>query len=120
VFNVLMNNRDDHAKNLSFVMQADGSWQLAPPYDLTYCPGYQGEHFMDVAGEGRAPARQHVLQAAQAAGLPRAVAERTIDEMLALLTPATLLDLADGLTLRKATVTQVLQAMQSNFARLAG
>jgi len=28
--------------------------------------------------------------------------------------------LADGLTLRKATVTQVLQAMQSNFARLAG
>jgi len=120
VFNVLMNNRDDHAKNLSFVMQADGSWQLAPPYDLTYCPGYQGEHFMDVAGEGRAPARQHVLQAAQAAGLPRAVAERTIDEMLALLTPATLLDLADGLTLRKATVTQVLQAIQSNFARLAG
>lgn len=120
VFNVLMNNRDDHAKNLSFMMEADGSWHLAPPYDLTYCPGYQGEHFMDVAGEGRAPTRQHVLKAAQAAGLPRSVAERIIDEMLAVLTPAILLEFADGLALRKASVTKVLQAMQSNFARLAG
>jgi len=28
-FNILMNNRDDHAKNLSFLLQANGSWQLA-------------------------------------------------------------------------------------------
>jgi serine/threonine-protein kinase HipA len=118
VFNVLMNNRDDHSKNLSFLMEADGSWHLAPPYDLTYCPGYQGEHFMDVAGEGRAPTRQHVLKAAETAGLPRGAAESAIDEILAVVTPATLLENAEGLALRKSTVTKVHQALQTNFARL--
>lgn len=119
VFNVLMNNRDDHSKNLSFLMEADGSWHLAPPYDLTYCPGYQGEHFMDVAGEGRAPTRQHVLKAAQAAGLPRSAAESAIDEIIAVVTPAKLQESAEGLALRKSTVTKVYQALQSNFARLS-
>lgn len=119
VFNVLMNNRDDHSKNLSFMMEADGGWHLAPPYDLTYCPGYQGEHFMDVAGEGRAPTRQHVLKAAQAAGLPRGVAESAIDEILAVVPPAALLERAEGLALRKATVNKVHQALQVNFARLS-
>lgn len=52
-FNVLMNNWDDHDKNLSFLRKADGSWLLAPRYDLTYCPVYQCEHFMDVAGKAR-------------------------------------------------------------------
>jgi len=118
-FNVLMNNRDDHSKNLSFMMEADGSWHLAPPYDLTYCPGYRGEHFMDVAGEGRAPTRQHVLKAAQAAGLPRSVAEDAIDEILAVATPTALLERAEGLGLRKATVDRVHQALQANFAQLS-
>ena len=119
VFNVLMNNRDDHSKNLSFLMEADGSWHLAPPYDLTYCPGYQGEHFMDVAGEGRAPTRTHILKAAQAAGLPRHVAESAIDEILECITPAALLEYAEGLGLRKQTITQVHLAMSVNFERLS-
>lgn len=118
VFNVLMNNRDDHAKNLSFLMEADGSWHLAPPYDLTYCPGYRGEHFMDVAGEGLAPTRQHVLSAAQSAGLPRSVAESAIDELLERVTPTALLEHAQGLGLRKSTVNRVHQAVQNHFVRL--
>ncbi|MCX8522073.1 MAG: HipA domain-containing protein, partial [Rhodoferax sp.] len=73
-FNILINNRDDHAKNLSFMQDADANWQLAPPYDLTFCPGYRGQHFMDVAGEGAAPTRQHIIQAATSAGLPAALA----------------------------------------------
>lgn len=36
VFNILSNNTDDHNKNFSFVMQRDGSWRLAPAYDITY------------------------------------------------------------------------------------
>jgi serine/threonine-protein kinase HipA len=120
VYNVLMNNRDDHAKNLAFMLEADGSWQLAPPYDLTYCPGYQGEHFMDVAGEGKAPSRQHVLKAAQAAGLSRAVAEQAIDELLELATPDLLLGLARGLPLQANTLDRTHRAMQSHHARLAG
>lgn len=119
VFNVLMNNRDDHAKNLAFMMEADGSWQLAPPYDLTYCPGYRGEHFMDIAGEGLAPTRQHVLQAAQAAGLNRAVACAAIDEVLEKATPRLLLELANSVPLIGGTLKKVHAAMQTNFNRLA-
>ena len=119
VFNVLMNNRDDHAKNFAFLMEANGSWQLAPPYDLTYCPGYRGEHFMDIAGEGRAPTRQDVLKAAQAAGLPGAIAADAIDEVLAQATPSLLLDLADGLPLAAATLRRVHTVMQANFNRLS-
>ena len=36
VFNVLSNNTDDHAKNFSFIMNRDGSWHLAPAYDLCF------------------------------------------------------------------------------------
>ena len=119
VFNVLMNNRDDHSKNMAYLMEADGSWQLAPPYDLTYCPGYQGEHFMDIAGEGRAPARRDVLKAAQVAGLARSVAEEAIDEVLEKVTPAVLLELGNGVPLARGTLGWVHAAMQTNFHRLS-
>src|SRR3990167_6613420 len=34
VFNVLSHNRDDHLKNFSFIMNAQGEWHLSPAYDL--------------------------------------------------------------------------------------
>ena len=40
-FNVYAHNRDDHAKNFSFLMREGGGWELAPVYDLT------GIHFSD-------------------------------------------------------------------------
>jgi serine/threonine-protein kinase HipA len=36
VFNVVANNRDDHTKNISFLMDKTGKWQLSPAYDVTY------------------------------------------------------------------------------------
>lgn len=117
-FNVLMNNRDDHAKNLSFLREADGRWRLTPPYDLTYCPGYQGEHFMDVAGEGKAPTRAHVLAAAEKAGLAASLAGRALDDMLEQATPALLKQLAKGLPLTASTLATVHQAMSVNHSRL--
>jgi serine/threonine-protein kinase HipA len=36
VFNVMGINRDDHAKNFSFLLPQDGQWQLAPAYDVTH------------------------------------------------------------------------------------
>ncbi len=54
VFNVAAHNRDDHAKQHSFLYDhvAD-RWLLAPAYDLTYSSGPGGEHYLAVAGEGR-------------------------------------------------------------------
>ncbi len=41
VFNICARNQDDHTKNHAFLMFGDGSWQLAPAYDLcfSYKPG---------------------------------------------------------------------------------
>jgi serine/threonine-protein kinase HipA len=117
-FNVLMNNRDDHARNLSFMREADGRWLLAPPYDLTYCAGYRAEHFMDVAGEGKAPARGHLLAAAAKAGLPSDVASRHLDDMLERITPDLLLQATKELPLRAITVKTVHSAVRGNHARL--
>jgi len=41
VFNICARNQDDHTKNQAFLMFGDGSWQLAPAYDLcfSYKPG---------------------------------------------------------------------------------
>ncbi|MDD5599472.1 MAG: HipA domain-containing protein, partial [Victivallaceae bacterium] len=36
LFNVIARNQDDHTKNISFLMNRDGVWRLAPAYDLTY------------------------------------------------------------------------------------
>lgn len=39
VFNIVAVNQDDHVKNISFLMDPDGVWRLAPAYDLTYARG---------------------------------------------------------------------------------
>lgn len=117
-FNVLMNNRDDHAKNISYRQERDGTWHLAPPYDLTYCPGYQGQHFMDVVGEGRAPTREHIIKAAKTAGLGACDTGTLIDELLARGTPTLLREWAGQLPIRSKTVALVAKAMEANCARL--
>ncbi len=36
LFNVVARNHDDHVKNFSFMMNADGKWMITPAYDLTF------------------------------------------------------------------------------------
>ena len=74
---------------------------------------------MDVAGVGASPERAHVVKCAKAAGLPVAVAEQAIDELLDSATPEVLLELSKTLPLRTETVKTVHRAMQLNYARLA-
>lgn len=35
-FNIVTRNQDDHVKNISFLMDRNGKWSLAPAYDLTF------------------------------------------------------------------------------------
>ncbi len=53
VFNYLMDNKDDHCKNFSFIVEPTSGggwrWRLAPAYDLTRCTeGYNGQHATSV------------------------------------------------------------------------
>lgn len=81
IFNVLTHNRDDHVKNFAFRMTEEGDWELAPAYDLVFSPGPGGEHTLTVAGEGRAPARSHLLQLAEPAAISDREAESILDEI---------------------------------------
>lgn len=58
VFNYLTDNKDDHCKNFSFILEDDNHatrhWRLSPAYDLTLCTeGYNGEHATSVNGTGQ-------------------------------------------------------------------
>ena len=63
-FNVYSHNRDDHSKNISFLMNAAGEWKLAPAYDLTYSNSSHGMHSTLVAGEGKSPGQKHLIELA--------------------------------------------------------
>lgn len=82
VFNVLFNNRDDHPKNFSYLLNAQGQWELAPAYDLTFCEGPRGWHQMDVKGEALHIKREHVLQLAAEVSLPAQWALSVIEKQL--------------------------------------
>ena len=63
-FNLFSHNRDDHSKNLSYLMDSRGKWQLAPAYDLTYSNSSHGMHSTAIAGESANPNRKHLKELA--------------------------------------------------------
>ena len=76
VFNILSNNTDDHNKNFSFIMNEDGSWRLAPAYDITYIIDRGGylpnkEHCMYIRAKLRDITRDDVMAFARDNGIRR-------------------------------------------------
>lgn len=95
VFNVLVANHDNHLKNLSFVVDAEGI-ALAPAYDLLSTGTYHTRAFaerradwpnveMAIALPGAlafgAVTRDCLLQAGEALGLPRRIGARELDRL---------------------------------------
>jgi serine/threonine-protein kinase HipA len=64
-FNVLAHNRDDHAKNFSFLLNTRNEWVFAPAYDLVFSYGPGGEQSTLVMGEGKQPKEEHLLRLAK-------------------------------------------------------
>lgn len=116
VFNVLFNNRDDHAKNFSYRMSRNGAWTLAPAYDVTFSSGPRGEHHMDLEGEGATPGREHVLSLAKRAGLKEKAAEETIDKFCDV--SLRLKSLAAPLPLKKSTLSLINKTIAANRRKL--
>jgi len=63
-FNVYAHNRDDHSKNFSFLMDANGTWKTAPAYDLTFSNSGHGMHSTMVANESANPVKKHLMDLA--------------------------------------------------------
>jgi serine/threonine-protein kinase HipA len=81
VFNVLSHNRDDHAKNFSFLMDEQGKWSVSPAYDLTFSSGINGEHSTMVMGEGKTPGLQQLLKLAELGDIKKSTALEIIEEV---------------------------------------
>ena len=80
VFNVYAFNRDDHAKNFSFVMDLNGEWRLSPAYDLVYSQGYGGWHTMDIGGTQH-PNQAQLLALANNQGIKKPHAVSIIEQV---------------------------------------
>ena len=61
-FNVFAHNRDDHSKNFAFLMDANGTWKVAPAYDLTFSSSGHGMHSTTVARESKNPTKKHLME----------------------------------------------------------
>jgi serine/threonine-protein kinase HipA len=80
VFNVLSHNRDDHSKNFTFLMDANGEWTLSPAYDLTFSSGPGGEQSTMVLGEGKNPGPEQLIKLGVDAKIDRAKIDRIIEQ----------------------------------------
>ena len=87
VFNILARNQDDHVKNIAFLMEQDGSWSLAPAFDVTFAYNPSGAwtstHQMTVNGKRDHFAVDDLLACAAVAGVRRNEALAMIDEVRA-------------------------------------
>jgi serine/threonine-protein kinase HipA len=66
IFNVIARNQDDHTKNISFVMNRSGRWQLSPAYDVNWAYNPKGSwtsrHQMTAAGKRDAFSKGDLLE----------------------------------------------------------
>ncbi len=79
VFNIIISNRDDHAKNFSF-QYINGNWKLSPAYDLLPSSGFNGYHTTTINGQGE-PTSKDVIAVATEIGLPINQAKGIIEQV---------------------------------------
>ena len=79
VFNIFAHNRDDHARQFTYLMSREGEWKLAPAYDLTFSSGPGGEHSTSLLGLGKHITRTELLALGRSADLDDAESEQIIE-----------------------------------------
>lgn len=79
VFNFLIANKDDHAKNFAFIYR-DDDWHFAPAYDLLPSDGMNGFHTTSI-NDNIEPAQNDLIAVAVRAGLSRKDAEETFEQI---------------------------------------
>ena len=87
VFNVIARNQDDHVKNIAFLMDQEGSWSLAPAFDMTYSYNPSGpwtaRHQMTLNGKRDGFTMEDFRVCAKTAMMKRGRAEKIVEEVRA-------------------------------------
>ena len=79
VFNVLTGNKDDHAKNFSFIF-TNNQWKFAPAYDLTPSYGINDNHSTTIMGQGN-PTKTDIMEVSKQAGIKEKTAREIFEEV---------------------------------------
>jgi serine/threonine-protein kinase HipA len=90
VFNVVAYNRDDHSKQISFLMDKTGDWRLSPAYDMTFAfnpaGAFTSSHQMSVNRKRAEITDEDFMAVAHRQGLNGSAAKRlvrTVREVIA-------------------------------------
>jgi serine/threonine-protein kinase HipA len=85
LFNIMARNQDDHVKNIAFLMDSSGTWQLSPAFDLTFAYNPTGDftskHQMSLNGKRDDFSRQDFLETATRFNIPASRAKNMIEEV---------------------------------------
>lgn len=79
VFNVLIGNKDDHAKNFSYTY-SENRWKCSPAYDILPSNGMNGEHTTSIAGKGR-PTKDDIFIVARQTSIPEKKAKEIFERI---------------------------------------
>lgn len=79
VFNYLIGNKDDHAKNFAFIHR-DGDWHFAPAYDLLPSDGINGFRTTSI-NDSIEPTKEDLLAVAVKSGLNEQEADTMFDRV---------------------------------------
>jgi len=73
IFNVVSRNQDDHTKNIAFLMDKSGKWNLSPAFDVTYAHNPKGvwtnSHQMTINGKRDAFTLKDFVQVGESIGI---------------------------------------------------
>ena len=85
VFNIVARNQDDHVKNIAFLMDKSGEWQLSPAFDMTYSYNPMGDwtsvHQMSMNGKSDTFSLEDFRECAKSALMKRGRADIIIDQV---------------------------------------
>ena len=86
LFNVVGRNQDDHVKNIAFLMDQSGDWQLSPAFDVTYsynpAGAWTAQHQMSINGKRVGFIRDDFRGCAKSAQLKRGRSDSVLDEVI--------------------------------------
>lgn len=86
-FNIVARNRDDHVKNIAFLMDKQGRWSLSPAFDVTYSYNPDGlwtaTHQMSMNGKRDDFTLEDFRTCAKFASMKRGRAEAILDDVIA-------------------------------------
>lgn len=111
VFNVVARNQDDHTKNIAFLMDRRGRWQLSPAFDVIYSYNSQGSwtsrHQMTINEKRDHFVLDDLLAVAAQANIKSPKAKKTIEQIVDVVTEWP----------KFATQAQVFPQWQAEIAR---